>query len=51
MHELEETLAEQSRVLFEWARKIYPGEPGLPTSPHSVENQIRHEFPRLKRPH
>ena len=45
---LETSLAKQSLVLLEWANSNYAGDPRLPSTERTVENQIRDEYRRLK---
>jgi hypothetical protein len=43
------TLAAEARWLLDWAHQVFPGEPGLPSKPQVVENQIREQYNSLKR--
>jgi hypothetical protein len=45
-----DTLGAEAQWLLNWARREFVGEPGLPSTPRSVENQIRHEYRNLLRP-
>jgi hypothetical protein len=44
-----DTVAAEARWLHEWAGRTWPGEPGLPSTPQVIENQIRDEYRNLHR--
>lgn len=43
-----DTLADEARWLLKWAHQEYPGEPGLPSTEKTIQNQIRDEFRQLR---